>query len=329
MRVEIFSVIHMLVLSLVAQGNGQDISSWEDFKKTYNRTYRRPFRESRSRRAFSDNARLVSNHNTAFAANQTSFRLALNPLADLSRDEYLVRFVRLTPNKQPEQEVKEHVASFGGLPDLPESIDWREKGFQTPPDNQKSCGSCYAFSIVHSIEGQIFKRTSKLISLSEQQVVDCSGKMGNHGCAGGSLRNTLRYLASCGGLMRQQDYPYTAQEGRCRFVQPLAVVNVSNWAIVPSRSEAALAAVVATVGPVAVSINASPRSFQLYGDGVYDDPQCSSESVNHAMLIVGYTPHYWIIKNWWGERWGEGGYMRLQRHQNLCGVANYAAYAIV
>lgn len=79
-----------------------------------------------------------------------------------------------------------------------------------PANNQKSCGSCYAYSIAHSISGQVFKRTGLLIPLSEQQLVDCSAIMGNHGCFGGSLRNTLRYLERSGGLMRAEDYPYTA-----------------------------------------------------------------------------------------------------------------------
>lgn len=95
-------------------------------------------------------------------------------------------------------------------PSIPEALDWRDQGFITPPNNQKSCGSCYAFSIAHSVQGQIFKRTGKLVPLSEQQLVDCSVQMGNHGCAGGSLRNTLKYLEHSGGLMREEDYPYTA-----------------------------------------------------------------------------------------------------------------------
>lgn len=89
-------------------------------------------------------------------------------------------------------------------------MDWRENGFVTPSDNQKSCGSCYAFSIALSIEAQIYRRIGKIVELSEQQIIDCSVSVGNHGCSGGSLRNTLRYLESCGGIMRAVDYPYTS-----------------------------------------------------------------------------------------------------------------------
>lgn len=69
--------------------------------------------------------------------------------------------------------------------------------------------------------------------------------------------------------------------------------------------------------------------FHENSSGVYDDPKCSSSVVNHAVLIVGYTPSYWIVKNWWGSDWGENGYMRIAKMKNMCGIANYAAYAKV
>lgn len=93
---------------------------------------------------------------------------------------------------------------------LPDSFDWRREGFVTAVNNQKSCGSCYAFSIAHCIQAQVFKRTGRIVPLSEQQIVDCSIKTGNHGCAGGSLRTTLKYVQKSGGLMREQDYPYVS-----------------------------------------------------------------------------------------------------------------------
>lgn len=86
---------------------------------------------------------------------------------------------------------------------------------------------------------------------------------------------------------------------------------------------------VATIGPIAISINASRKTFQLYSHGVYDDSLCSAATVNHAMLVVGYTPDYWILKNWWGKNWGDNGYMHIRRGKNMCGLANYVAYAVV
>lgn len=95
---------------------------------------------------------------------------------------------------------------------LPARLDWRDRGFRPEVKNQKSCGACYAFAIALAVEAQMFKRTGQMVGLSEQQLLDCTAtaRAGNHGCAGGSLRNTLRYVRSGGGLMRDEDYPYVA-----------------------------------------------------------------------------------------------------------------------
>jgi C1A family cysteine protease len=109
----------------------------------------------------------------------------------------------------------------------------------------------------------------------------------------------------------------------------MVVANISSWAILPPKDELSMRAAIFQVGPVAISINAALSSFQLYSEGIYNDQECSSKTVNHAMVVVGYTPEYWIIKNWWGPNWGENGYMRIKRGSNLCGIANYAAYSVI
>nr|CAD7205463.1 unnamed protein product [Timema douglasi] len=186
----------------------------------------------------------------------------------------------------------------------------------------------------HSYAGYIVGKPAILVRVclfaySPQQIVDCSTTMGNYGCSGGSLRNTLRYLERSGGLMTASEYPYTAKQSRCRFRVNETVVHITSWAVLPARDEKALQVAIATMGPVAASINASPHTFQLYHTGVYDDPSCSSDSVNHAVVVVGYTKDVWILKNWWSDKWGEDGYMRLARHKNQCGITNYAAYSIL
>uniref|UniRef100_A0A182MGI3 Peptidase C1A papain C-terminal domain-containing protein n=1 Tax=Anopheles culicifacies TaxID=139723 RepID=A0A182MGI3_9DIPT len=114
----------------------------------------------------------------------------------------------------------------------------------------------------------------------------------------------------------------------CAFNKDYAIANISEWAIMP-KNEDALAFALWKVGPIPVSINAAPKSFQLYSNGIYDDEaSCDNSKVNHAMLLLGYTKDYWILKNWWGS-WGENGYMRLARGKNLCGISNYAGYVTV
>lgn len=128
---------------------------------------------------------------------------------------------------------------------IPARLDWRELGFNTPPVNQRECGSCYAYSIVESIQGQIFKQAGMLIPLSAQQLVDCSTATGNRGCAGGSLRNTLRYLERSKGLMARSEYPYQAQVRSfsiCRHMQfDISRRNIACKMVPPDRSLARFA----------------------------------------------------------------------------------------
>ncbi|KAJ8664938.1 hypothetical protein QAD02_006600 [Eretmocerus hayati] len=302
---------------------------WHMYKMEHHKTYTGRVEEAR-RAAWEENLLKIYHHNLLAAAGHHEYILRDNHIADLNTPEYLRELVRLTPSRQRRLDNDEMVAAVLHNPkDIPSSLDWRERGFVTKPENQRDCGSCYAYSIAGSISGQIFKQTGVVVPLSEQQLVDCSTQTGNLGCQGGSLRNTLRYLERARGLMTDATYPYTAKQGTCKYQKNLSVVNITNWAILPARDERALEAAVATVGPIAASINASPKTFQLYHSGVYDDHGCSSDVVNHAMLIVGYTPTEWILKNWWGSNWGENGYMRLKKGSNRCGIANYAAYAKV
>ncbi|XP_062557144.1 cathepsin M-like, partial [Armigeres subalbatus] len=118
------------------------------------------------------------------------------------------------------------------------------------------------------------------------------------------------------------------QQGTCGFNADLAICNISDWGILPKKEDA-LAFALWKVGPLAVSLNAAPSSFQLYQSGIYDSTDCTSATLNHAMLLVGYTPTYWIIKNWWSKTWGENGYMRMVRGKNMCGISNYAAYCTI
>uniref|UniRef100_A0A8D8LVI0 Cathepsin K n=2 Tax=Cacopsylla melanoneura TaxID=428564 RepID=A0A8D8LVI0_9HEMI len=129
--------------------------------------------------------------------------------------------------------------------------------------------------------------------------------------------------------MKDEDYPYKGKQSICRFKKPQTVVDISSWSVLPPQDEHALKVALATVGPLAVSINASPHTFQLYSSGIYNDEGCSSDYVNHAMLLIGYTRNSWILKNWWSDRWGDKGYMYLKRGHNRCGIANYAVYALL
>ncbi|KAJ8315500.1 hypothetical protein KUTeg_007650 [Tegillarca granosa] len=162
------------------------------------------------------------------------------------------------------------------------------------------CGSCWSFSTTGSLEGQTFKKTQILISLSEQQLVDCSGKFGNEGCNGGLMDNAFAYIKSVGGIESEEEYPYKHKQSKCKAVKSEFVAEDTGCVDVESGSEDKLKEALATVGPISVAIDASHQSFQLY------------ESGN------------------WGTTWGKEGYIMMSRNKkNQCGIATQASYPLV
>lgn len=180
-----------------------------------------------------------------------------------------------------------------------------------------------------AIEGLNKITTGQLVSLSEQQLLDCSTDGGNNGCQGGWMDSAFQYITSNGGIATENAYPYTAQQGMCQTVQ--SAVSISSYQDVPSQDETALTAAVANQ-PVSVCVDSKSRDFQFYKGGIMTGDGCGNE-LTHAVTAIGYSTsedgtQYWLLKNQWGEGWGEGGYMKLQRGTGACGVALKASYPV-
>jgi C1A family cysteine protease len=197
-------------------------------------------------------------------------------------------------------------------------------------------GSCWAFSTVAVVEGIYQIRTGKLVSLSEQELVDCDTL--DDGCDGGISYRALRWIASNGGITTETDYPYTGTTDACnRAKLSHNAVSIAGLRRVATRSEASLANAVAGQ-PVAVSIEAGGDNFQHYKKGVYNGP-CGT-NLNHGVTVVGYGQEaaggdrYWIVKNSWGQGWGDDGYIRMKKDvagkpEGLCGIAIRPSYPLM
>ncbi|CAL0318991.1 unnamed protein product [Lupinus luteus] len=253
--------------------------------------------------------------------------------SDLTHSEFRRQFLGL--NKPLRLPNDAHKAPILPTNDLPTDFDWRDHGAVTPVKNQGSCGSCWSFSTTGALEGAHFLATGELVGLSEQQLVDCDHECDpeergacDSGCNGGLMNTAFEYALKVGGLVSEKDYPYTGRDrGACKFDKTKIAASVSNFSVV-SIDEDQIAANLVKNGPLAVGINAV--YMQTYIGGV-SCPYICGKNLDHGVLLVGYgagdyapirlkEKPYWIIKNSWGESWGENGYYKICRGHNLCGV---------
>lgn len=199
-------------------------------------------------------------------------------------------------------------------------------------------GSCWAFAAVASIESLHKIRTGRLVSLSEQEILDCARGLHANGCQGGYPSVAMRWVARNGGLTTEADYPYQSRQDACnRRKLRHRVAAIRGARAVPRYNEAALELAVARQ-PVTVLIDAGAGgAFQHYRRGVLSG-RCNTK-LNHAVTVVGYGTDkasgrkYWIVKNSWGQDWGEdGGYIRMERRirrrAGMCGIAISPYYPV-
>ncbi|XP_019623346.1 PREDICTED: cathepsin L1-like [Branchiostoma belcheri] len=308
---------------------------WEDFKRRYGKRYESLSEENARHSIFEENNRMVKQHNEEAATGKHTFFMRINKFSDLTNEErqqLLMGAGLLQYNTNPPED-----KIFKPSPDLKvnDTVDWREKGAVTEVKNQKQCGSCWAFSATGSLEGQHFLKTGELVSLSEQNLVDCSRSAGNKGCDGGLMDQAFVYIKDNGGIDTEECYPYKAENHKCHYNANCSGATVRSYHhIFPPHDEKALLRAAGSVGPISVSIDATWGSFFHYSHGVYDEPKCSSTHLDHGVLVVGYGStngsDYWLVKNSWGKEWGMEGYIMMSRNKhNQCGIATAAVYPVV
>ncbi|CAF3017585.1 unnamed protein product [Rotaria sp. Silwood2] len=307
-------------------------NQWSLFKRVHKKQYASIDEEMTRRNIWEDNLARIHQHNLEADLGVYSYTLGMNQFGDMTHEEFKKQLNEFKISANMEKHKFDHDTFFAlSHVTVPRAVDWRTDGFVTSVKDQGACGSSWAFAATGALEGQHKHQTRRLVSLSVQNLIDCSTDFGNAGCNGGVIDSAFQYIKENGGIDTEESYPYEARNGKCRFNSTNIGANSTGFRDIKTMDEAALTYAIAIRGPIAVFIDASHSSFQFYQSGVYDEPNCSSTTLDHCGLVVGFNATdsqlYYIVKNSWGTTWGIDGYIWMSRNKNnQCGIATMASY---
>lgn len=299
---------------------------FQDFTAKFNKTYSADtpeyfkrfeiFKESLKRHSFLN----------AIARNTKQAVYGITKFSDLTTEEFRSQYLGSIGLPQTRTLPGRH--NVRSKP-IPSAYDLRniKPSVVTPVKNQKSCGACWAFSIVESIETQVAMKTKHLTPLSPQELVDCGTAAGDSGCRGGVPCRTLDWLnRTKTSLVPESTYPYKAKKGDCRIITNStlnAVVSDYSCGNYTVDEEVQMPSLLYKQGPLSISVDA--ESWQFYLGGIIQY-HCTPTYLNHAVQIVGYDRTgdipYYIVRNSWGPDWGIDGYLHIKIGGNVCGVAS-------
>jgi C1A family cysteine protease len=303
----VFAKSSLLVASAVAASNDE----WEAWKQEHGRVYNGADEDAYRRSVFEANlaeAAELQKQNPLAEFGATKF-------SDWTREEFKERVTNYVPSNETFPEM-----DLSHLPvEVAASQDWTGK-YTTPVKDQGQCGSCWAFSAVEQVESDLMREHGTKISLSTQQLVDCTGSGGRrNGCNGGDPTEAYQVIEQLGGIESESSYRYTARNGNCQFSRSKVAAKVSSYKSVGRGSESSMQSYVGSTGPLSVCVDAN--SWNSYRGGIMTS--CGN-NVDHCVQIVGYgtsgSTNYWKVRNSWGGNWGESGHMRLKIGSNLCRI---------
>ncbi|KAG5020751.1 KDEL-tailed cysteine endopeptidase CEP1 [Glycine soja] len=305
----------------------------EKWMAQYGKVYKDAAEKEKRFQVFKNNVQFIESFN---AAGDKPFNLSINQFADLHDEEFKALLINVQKKASRVETATETSFRYENVTKIPSTMDWRKRGAVTPiKDQGYTCGSCWAFATVATVESLHQITTGELVSLSEQELVDCV-RGDSEGCRGGYVENAFEFIANKGGITSEAYYPYKGKDRSCKVKKEThGVARIIGYESVPSNSEKALLKAVANQ-PVSVYIDAGAIAFKFYSSGIFEARNCGTH-LDHAVAVVGYGKlrdgtKYWLVKNSWSTAWGEKGYMRIKRDirakKGLCGIASNASYPI-
>ncbi|XP_055372843.1 procathepsin L-like [Condylostylus longicornis] len=318
---------------------GINVKTFADFVAQTGKKYATEAEKTLREGIFKQSLEKIDKHNADFTSGKSSYELGINPFGDLKLNEFVSGMTgRRKHTERGSATTHKNQAGPPATVAVPDCFDWREKGGVTEVKFQGlECGACWSFAVTGAIEGHWFAKNGELVSLSEQNLIDCAVEdpYGNTGCDGGFQDYGFDYVLDNRGIAAETKYPYVEETGKqCLYNETIKAASITGYSMIEPGNEEKMKQIIATKGPLACSVNAGEDSFQLYKSGIYEDQKCNEGEVNHSILVVGYGTEngrdYWIIKNSWTNKWGEGGFMKLPRNANsFCGIASECSFPIV
>lgn len=327
-------IVIFLVASIFAfigpcDGKKGDIEKeWKQFKAEFNKTYESNTEDQKRYKIFKANLKNIQKHNNRFEKGKETYLQEINRFGDLTDKEFgdlygLMDFSDEDIVHYNDELIRNRSTSTNGTKD---HLDWREAGAVTPAKDQGKCGACWIFSAIGAVESYNYRKSGKLLSLSEQSVVDCYS---NDTCDGGIPYGAAEFVQNH-GIYLERDYPYTGGQDSCRNISKPLIHLDFNFTQYVYNSDEELKESIKKHGPVSVCLYVTAK-WRFYSSGVWYHNKCSSFS-NHCVLVVGYGTEnnndYWLIKNSWGTNWGQDGFIKVARniHENYCGITSYGMY---
>ncbi|XP_045462018.1 procathepsin L-like [Harmonia axyridis] len=314
-----------VIIGCQAISDEEALSKWQNYQEEFGKSYRSLVEHRHRFALFKQKLQEIEEHNKLYAEGKVTWYKGVTPFSDWTSEEfnnYINKY------KYEEFVGEEQIFKSENL-SAPLSMDWRQRGAVSEVKNQGTCGSCWTFSSTGALEGAARMKTGAVLSLSEQNLLDCSRESyNNFGCSGGNVIGAFQYVQE-NGITTEDNYPYTGVQGPCKASSP--VMKATGFVRVPQNENDLLNAV-GSIGPVSIAI-VSTQNLQDYSGGILNDSTCAGQNINHGVLAVGYGSangvDYWIIKNSWGPKWGEQGYWRMIRGVNSCGITLQARYPLV
>lgn len=197
-------------------------------------------------------------------------------------------------------------------------VDFRDHGYVSPVKFQGTCGSCWAFGTVGTVEAAYaLVNNKKIVDGSEQELLSCSG---TGSCAGGYW--AFGYVQRR-GLPDEVDFRYQTNDTIACKEGIAHPYRVENWGFISAKSEVPavqeIKQAMSIYGPVIAGIRATEALQRHKGEGTFKEKV--GGNINHAIIIIGWDDarHAWLIKNSWGKHWGDGGFAWIDYDCNSIG----------